>query len=145
MPVAETAGLAGTDGRVVVLPFNDAGGRCAATSKRNHDAIAALLVEPMANRIGLLMPERAFLAEARALCDRYGIVLIFDEVIAFRVGYRGVAGRGRHHAGSHDARQDHRRRLRGRRRRRPRGHPRPVVAASAASASRMPARSTAIR
>jgi glutamate-1-semialdehyde 2,1-aminomutase len=90
-PVAETSGLAGTDGRVVVLPFNDV-----AVLRRhveaNHASIAALLVEPMANRMGLLMPERAFLAEARALCDRFGIVLVFDEVIAFRVGYGGVQG-----------------------------------------------------
>ena len=90
-PVAETSGLAGTDGRVVVLPFNDT-----VVLRRyveaHHDAIAALLVEPMANRIGLLMPDRAFLAEARALCDRFGIVLVFDEVIAFRVGYGGVQG-----------------------------------------------------
>ena len=89
--VAETAGLAGTDGRVVVLPFNDAD-----VLRRyvdaHHDEIAALLVEPMANRIGLLLPEPRFLAEARALCDRHGIVLIFDEVIAFRVGYRGAQG-----------------------------------------------------
>ena len=74
-----------------MLPFNDA-----AVLRRyveaHHDAIAALLVEPMANRIGLLMPDRAFLAEARALCDRFGIVLVFDEVIAFRVGYGGVQG-----------------------------------------------------
>ena len=89
--VAETSGLAGTDGRVVVLPFNDI-----AVLRRyveaNHGFIAALLVEPMANRMGLLMPDRAFLAEARSLCDRFGIVLVFDEVIAFRVGYGGVQG-----------------------------------------------------
>jgi len=89
--VAETAGLAGTDGRVVVLPFNDP-----AVLRRyvevHHDEIAALLIEPMANRIGLLIPDRAFLIEARALCDRHGIVLIFDEVIGFRVGYGGVQG-----------------------------------------------------
>ena len=90
-PVAETAGLAGADGRVVVLPFNDP-----VVLRRyvetHHDEIAAMLVEPMANRIGLLLPEHGFLAEARALCDHYGIVLIFDEVIAFRVGYGGVQG-----------------------------------------------------
>ncbi|MCC6193634.1 MAG: aminotransferase class III-fold pyridoxal phosphate-dependent enzyme [Burkholderiales bacterium] len=89
--VAETAGLAGASGRVAVLPFNDPA-VLRAYVEQHHASIAAILVEPMANRIGLLMPERAFLAEARALCDRFGIVLVFDEVIAFRVGYRGAAG-----------------------------------------------------
>ena len=89
--VAETSGLAGTDGRVVVLPFNDIG-VLRRYVEAGHASIAALLVEPMANRMGLLMPDRAFLAEARALCDRFGIVLVFDEVIAFRVGYGGVQG-----------------------------------------------------
>ncbi|MFO1313677.1 MAG: aminotransferase class III-fold pyridoxal phosphate-dependent enzyme [Burkholderiales bacterium] len=89
--VAETAGLAGTEGRVAVLPFNDAGA-LRRYVESNHATIAAILVEPMANRIGLVMPDTAFLAEARALCDRHGIVLIFDEVIAFRVGYHGAQG-----------------------------------------------------
>lgn len=91
LAVPETAGLAGTQGRVAVLPFNDP-----ALLRRyveaHHHEIAALLVEPMANRIGLIMPDPAFVAEARALCDRFGIVLVFDEVIAFRVGYHGVQG-----------------------------------------------------
>jgi glutamate-1-semialdehyde 2,1-aminomutase len=90
-PVAETAGLAGTRGRVAVLPFNDR-----AVLRRyveaHHDEVAAVLVEPMANRIGLVMPDVDFLAEARALCTRFDIPLIFDEVISFRVGYRGVQG-----------------------------------------------------
>ena len=90
-PVAETTGLAGTQGRVAVLPFNDV-----ESLRRYIEAqraeIAAVLVEPMANRIGLVMPDVAFLAEARALCTRFDIPLVFDEVISFRVGYRGVQG-----------------------------------------------------
>ena len=89
--VAETAGLAGTEGRVAVLPFND-GAALRSHLEAHQTEIAAVLVEPMANRIGLVMPDAAFLAEARALCDRFGIVLIFDEVISFRVGYSGVQG-----------------------------------------------------
>jgi glutamate-1-semialdehyde 2,1-aminomutase len=90
-PVAETSGLAGTEGRVAVLPFND-GAALRRYVERRSDEIAAVLVEPMANRLGLVMPDAAFLVEARALCDQYGIVLIFDEVISFRVGYSGVQG-----------------------------------------------------
>ena len=91
VPVADTAGLISTDGRVAVLPYNNAEALRDYVT-RNHDAIATILVEPMANRMGLILPEPAFVREARDLCDRYGIVLIFDEVIAFRVGYRGAQG-----------------------------------------------------
>ena len=90
-PIAETAGLAGTDGRVAVLPFNNSG-LLREYVHAHHGQIAAILMEPMANRIGLLLPDAAFLAEARSLCDQYGIVLVFDEVIAFRVGYHGAQG-----------------------------------------------------
>ncbi len=89
--VAETGGLAGTEGRVAVLPFNDAA-TLRAYVQANHRQIAGLLVEPLANRIGMVMPDPAFLAEARSLCTAYGVVLIFDEVIAFRLGYRGAQG-----------------------------------------------------
>ena len=89
--VPETSGLAGTAGRVAVLPFDDAA-VLTRYVEAHHREIAAILVEPMANRIGLLMPDRDFLLAARALADRFGIVLIFDEVIAFRVGYGGVQG-----------------------------------------------------
>lgn len=89
--VAESSGLAGTQGRVAVLPFNDVA-VLTRYVEAHHDEIAGLLVEPMANRIGLLMPEREFLLAARALADRFGLVLVFDEVISFRVGYGGVQG-----------------------------------------------------
>jgi glutamate-1-semialdehyde 2,1-aminomutase len=89
--VAETAGLTGISGRVSVLPYNDVGA-LEEFVRANHDQLAAILVEPLANRIGLLMPDAAFVRAARALCDRYGIVLIFDEVIAFRVGFNGAQG-----------------------------------------------------
>jgi beta-alanine--pyruvate transaminase len=48
-----------------------------------HDAstIAAVIVEPMAGSTGVLVPPVGYLERLRALCDRYGILLIFDEVI----------------------------------------------------------------
>ncbi len=91
LPVAESAGLGGVDGRLAVLPFND-GDALRRFVEAHHAHIGVLLVEPMANRIGLLMPDKTFLETARALCDRYGIVLVFDEVIAFRIGYHGAQG-----------------------------------------------------
>jgi beta-alanine--pyruvate transaminase len=48
-----------------------------------HDAsnIAAVIVEPMAGSTGVLVPPRGYLERLRSICDKYGILLIFDEVI----------------------------------------------------------------
>ena len=48
-----------------------------------HDAstIAAVIVEPMAGSTGVLAPPKGYLQKLRAICDKYGILLIFDEVI----------------------------------------------------------------
>ena len=48
-----------------------------------HDAstIAAVIVEPMAGSTGVLPPPKGYLKRLRQICDKYGILLIFDEVI----------------------------------------------------------------
>ncbi|HUN90914.1 MAG TPA: aspartate aminotransferase family protein [Burkholderiaceae bacterium] len=48
-----------------------------------HDAsnIAAVIVEPMAGSAGVLVPPVGYLQKLRAICDRHGILLVFDEVI----------------------------------------------------------------
>jgi beta-alanine--pyruvate transaminase len=48
---------------------------------RGADTIAAVIVEPMAGSTGVLIPPQGYLKRLRALCDRHGILLIFDEVI----------------------------------------------------------------
>ncbi|MGP0060294.1 MAG: aspartate aminotransferase family protein [Beijerinckiaceae bacterium] len=62
-----------------------------------HDAstIAAVIVEPMAGSTGVLPPPKTYLEKLRAICDKYGILLIFDEVICGfgRLGHAFAANR----------------------------------------------------
>jgi glutamate-1-semialdehyde 2,1-aminomutase len=55
------------------------------------DQIAAVIVEPVAGNMGVVVPEPGFLPRLRDLCTRYRILLIFDEVITgFRIGTGGA-------------------------------------------------------
>jgi len=55
----------------------------------NRGQIAAIIVEPIAGNMGLVPPRDGFLSGLRVLCDREGIVLVFDEVIS---GFRAAPG-----------------------------------------------------
>jgi glutamate-1-semialdehyde 2,1-aminomutase len=56
--------------------------------------VAAVIVEPVAGNMGCVPPREGFLAGLRALCDRRGALLVFDEVMTgFRVGPAGAQGR----------------------------------------------------
>lgn len=55
--------------------------------------IAAVIVEPVAANMGVVLPEKGFLEGLRKICDTYGSLLIFDEVITgFRLSLAGAQG-----------------------------------------------------
>jgi len=76
----------------IVVPYNDLAAVAAAFAAE-EDGIAAIIVEPIAGNMNLIMPKQGFLEGLRALCDQHGAVLIFDEVMTgFRVHPQGVQG-----------------------------------------------------
>ncbi len=76
----------------IVATFNDIDA-VATAFEADGDAIAAVIVEPIAGNMNLVLPKPGFLEGLRALCDRHGAVLIFDEVMwGFRVHTQGVQG-----------------------------------------------------
>jgi glutamate-1-semialdehyde 2,1-aminomutase len=57
----------------------------------NPREIASIILEPVAGNMGVVLPEPGFLEGLRAICDREGILLIFDEVMTgFRLGAGGA-------------------------------------------------------
>jgi beta-alanine--pyruvate transaminase len=50
-------------------------------AERGAGTIAAVIVEPVAGSTGVLLPPVGYLEQLRAICDRHGILLVFDEVI----------------------------------------------------------------
>lgn len=60
--------------------------------EENPGQVACIVVEPVAANMGVVLPEQGFLQGLRALCDRHGALLIFDEVITgFRLCFGGAA------------------------------------------------------
>ncbi|HMJ77693.1 MAG TPA: glutamate-1-semialdehyde 2,1-aminomutase [Iamia sp.] len=85
--VPGSAGVpAGAVADTVVAPYN--------VVPELDEAIACVIVEPVAANMGLVPPAPGFLAGLRAECDRVGALLIFDEVITgFRLGRGGAQER----------------------------------------------------
>ena len=77
----------------LTAPFNDA--RAVADLFREHaESIAAVIVEPFVGNSGFISPEPDFHPAVRDLCDQYGALLIFDEVMTgFRVAAGGAQSR----------------------------------------------------
>lgn len=85
----ESAGIPAELGsKIIVTRFNDT---CDLEEKfnENGERIACFIVEPFIGSGGFIFAEKEYLQEARRLADRYGAVLIFDEVIS---GFRFHAG-----------------------------------------------------
>ena len=76
----------------LALDFNDIEGVARAFERDGKD-IAAVIVEPVAGNMNLVLPREEFIVGLRDLCTRHGTVLIFDEVMTgFRVGPQGAQG-----------------------------------------------------
>ena len=77
--------------QTIPVPFNDPEAVREAFEKHGDD-IAAVLVEPIQANMGIVYPEDGYHDELRSLCDEFGSLLVFDEVITgFRVGGLGCA------------------------------------------------------
>lgn len=76
-----------------ILPWNDLD-VVAATLADQSDQVAAIIMEPFMCNSGAIAPRPGYLEGVRDLCDRYGVVLIFDEVITgFRLSPGGASQR----------------------------------------------------
>lgn len=75
---------------VVVLPWNRLNA-CRERITQHRDDLAALIFDPMPLGIGLIAPRPGFLEFLREETARHGILLIADEVLNFRLSYRGAA------------------------------------------------------
>ncbi|MGM0395839.1 MAG: glutamate-1-semialdehyde 2,1-aminomutase [Bacillota bacterium] len=59
--------------------------------RRYGEEIAGVIIEPVAGNMGVIPAQKEFLSRLRGLCDQYGSLLIFDEVMSgFRVAYKGA-------------------------------------------------------
>jgi glutamate-1-semialdehyde 2,1-aminomutase len=76
---------------IVMLPFNNAPAAEQIVDAHKHE-LAAVIVEPVLGAGGVIPAQPEFLHFLREITERYGIVLIFDEIIAFRIGYHGAQG-----------------------------------------------------
>ena len=80
-------------GKVFVVPFNN----LQALEKvfaAHHTEIACFILEPVLENLGIVLPDEGYLQSVRDLCNKYNIVLIFDEVkTGLTAGPQGAAAR----------------------------------------------------
>ena len=75
------------------LPFNNFE-EIEKAFKEYGEEIAGIIVEPIAGNMGVILPKKGFLEFLREITQKYGALLIFDEVITgFRIGISGAQGK----------------------------------------------------
>ena len=80
-------------GDVFVVPYNDLA-RLEAVLKKDSKKIACFMVEPIIENLSIILPDEGYLQGVRALCDKYKVALIFDEVKSgLTAGVAGAAKR----------------------------------------------------
>jgi glutamate-1-semialdehyde 2,1-aminomutase len=80
-------------GVVHVVPYNDLV-RLEEILRAHASSIAALVMEPVIENLAIIVPDAGYLQGVRELCDRYGVLLIFDEVkTGLTAGYSGASER----------------------------------------------------
>jgi len=80
-------------GEVYVVPYNNLE-YLEKIMKEHNATVGAFILEPVMENLGIVLPDEGYLAGVRALCDKYGIALIFDEVkTGLTAGVAGAAQR----------------------------------------------------
>lgn len=78
----------GTAADTIAVPYNDEDA-IRAVMEREGERIAAIIVEPVAGNMGLVLPRQGYLSMLRELTEKHGVLLIFDEVMC---GFRASLG-----------------------------------------------------
>jgi glutamate-1-semialdehyde 2,1-aminomutase len=88
--VRDTLGLAESAvTEVVTIPFNNVAA-ARAIIERHAGQLAAVVIDPLPSRLNYTEADRDYMAALREVTRKHGIMLIVDEVMSFRLGYRGA-------------------------------------------------------
>ncbi len=89
-PIVSSGGLTpGTAENVIVLPFNNLDA-CQHLIRKSADDLACVIIDPLSTAAGLVLPDSDFMHGLRSLTDELGILLIFDEIVSFRMSSGGT-------------------------------------------------------
>ena len=87
--IAEISSSPSVKDSVVVMPWNNKEA-CQTIIEKHKDQLAAVIIDPLPSGIGVIPPHPGFLEAIREITQRYGILMIMDEVISFRQSYHGA-------------------------------------------------------